>query len=123
MFGMISVKIKSLNRKKEINLKDRPIALVTGAGRGVGLGFPTANVQPVQELFPASGVYVCHVWIGDERQGRLAVTNIGTNPTFDGKTLGMEVHLMEKPGELVGKTLTVSFLERLRGEKRFSGPD
>jgi riboflavin kinase / FMN adenylyltransferase len=98
-----------------------------GDQRGRTIGFPTANVHPLgcRPMLPAIGVYA--VQAGLRRLGRMvwlpAVANLGRRPTFDGKGLLLEVHLLEGGGDLYGQRLRVAFLERLRGEQRFSGLD
>ena len=95
--------------------------VVAGRGRGRELGFPTANVAPpAGKLVPGSGVYAC--WAGVRRL-RPAVVNIGVRPTFERKGEGsVEVHLLDPPRrvQLLGKSLQVFFVERLRAERRFS---
>ena len=44
-------------------------------------------------------------------------------PTFDGRSLLLEVHLLEGGGDLYGQRLRVAFAERLRGERKFAGID
>ncbi len=93
--------------------------VVAGKGRGAALlGIPTANLNPENELLPASGIYVVRV----RRNGETlpGVANIGTCPTFDNQEQSLEVHLLDFNGRLYGETLTVEFLERLREERRFS---
>jgi riboflavin kinase/FMN adenylyltransferase len=96
-----------------------------GDRRGHTLGFPTANVHPLDPrlMLPASGVYA--VRVGRGRGATLArypgVANLGRRPTFDGRTLLLEVHLLEGGGELYGERLRVAFVERLRGERKFAG--
>jgi len=92
-----------------------------GAGRGKGLGFPTANLPATADLLVPDGVYVCQVWV--RRELRRALVNIGTAPTFGGGARRVEVHLVEASEELYGETLTVFFLGRLRDERRFESPD
>lgn len=98
-----------------------------GDRRGRTIGFPTANVHPLgrRPTLPSTGVYA--VRAGLRRSGRLvwlpAVANLGWRPTFDGKSILLEVHLLEGVGDLYGQRLRVAFLERLRGEQRFSGLD
>lgn len=96
-------------------------------GRQVGrqLGFPTANLVPLSptSIVPANGVYAVTVRIGDEQMQYLGVMNIGHRPTFDGGETSLEVHLLDFSGDLYGKELTVSFLERLREERRFNTPE
>ena len=91
--------------------------VVQGDQRGRLLGFPTANVARVGELIPPPGVYAARV--GEHA----AVVNIGVRPTFDGRRLTIEAHLLDFDGDLYGHHLRVGFVERIRGERRFSGPE
>lgn len=96
--------------------------VVEGDRRGRQLGFPTANVLPDERaLVPGRGVYAGHVRVGDERYG--ACTNVGTAPTFDRRDSRVEAYLLGYEGDLYGKVVDVTFEERLRPEKRFSGID
>ena len=89
-----------------------------GDARGVGLGFPTANVQPHNRVIPRRGVYVTATLIN--RQWRRSVTNIGVRPTFgDALEPSVETHLIDWSGDLYGDVLRVRFLHRLRDEKKF----
>lgn len=95
-------------------------------GRGVGrtLHFPTANVDipDGRKLLPAHGVYAVRVTLPGEGGPRDGVMNFGTRPTFDaGKAL--EVHLPDFSGDLLGASLVLDLVERIRAERRFPGPD
>ena len=93
--------------------------VVRGKGRGAKLlGVPTANIRPVNELLPASGIYAVRVHRGAEVLP--GVANIGTCPTFDNLEFSLEVHLMDFSGDLYGEELGVDFSARLREERRFS---
>ncbi len=92
--------------------------VVKGAGRGKGLGFPTANlsVDP-KRVVPARGVYAVLVKIsGGNFEG---VANIGVRPSFDHGEANIEVHLLDFDGDLYGRCLEVSFVRRLRDERKF----
>ena len=94
--------------------------VVQGKGRGAGLlGFPTANLNPIDELVPKEGVYAVLVHLEDRTYQGL--TNIGKNPTFGNDALSIETHLLDFSGDLVGKSIRIDFLERLRDEKAFKG--
>ncbi len=97
--------------------------VVQGQGRGRTLGIPTANLAVSDErALLQTGVYVCRVRVLDRWHG--AVTNIGVRPTFgaEDETLTVETHLLDYDKDLYGQRLSLEFVERLRGEKRFSGP-
>ena len=85
---------------------------------GTGLGFPTANLIPddPQQLIPAAGVYAVSVNGATPLQGMM---NIGTRPTFDGHHTTLEVHILHHDEDLYGRPLSVSFVGRLREERRF----
>jgi riboflavin kinase/FMN adenylyltransferase len=101
-----------------------PGEVTKGSGRGKKLGIPTANLAVWEErAYPGSGVYVCKVHYDDEEFD--AVTNIGIRPTFDDdieKPI-IETHILEFDRDLYGETINISFLDRLRDERRFSGPE
>ena len=105
-------------------LLGRPFALtgeiVRGAGRGATVLFPTLNLAPEQELLPKIGVYATETRV----EGRLyrSATNVGFRPTFDGTLLGVETHIFDFSRELTKGRLEVRFWERLRDERKFSGP-
>jgi riboflavin kinase / FMN adenylyltransferase len=92
-----------------------------GDGRGRTLGIPTANLDPINEILPARGVYVGQVRVADGAV-RGAVVNIGRRPTFGGTRTLLEAHLLDFDGDLYGRTLRLGFLERLREERTFPGP-
>ena len=95
--------------------------VVSGAGRGVELGYPTANVDWGDQMLPGDGVYAGRVMWDDQQWG--AMMNIGVKPTFGDKTLTLEAHLFECSSDLYDKTLTLSFLARLRDEIAFDSAD
>lgn len=85
------------------------------------LGFPTANISISNQAPPKRGVYAVRVKVGDAAYGGAA--NVGYNPTFGGTELSIEVFLFDFHENIYDRFIRVSFLERLRDEKRFSGPD
>jgi len=99
----------------------RPYAVsgrvIPGAARGRKLGFPTANVEFVQELLPLPGVYLIDAVVGGVV--RRGVANVGFNPTFGENSLGVEVHLLDFAGDLYGQEVSVRFRDRIRDERKF----
>ncbi|MCP4913862.1 MAG: riboflavin biosynthesis protein RibF [Oligoflexia bacterium] len=91
-----------------------------GDGRGRTIGFPTANIGvDHKRIIPSSGVYATYVSIKGVKFK--AVTNIGTNPTFiDDGTISIETHILDFDNDIYGEELIVSFLYKIRDEKKFS---
>lgn len=88
---------------------------------GTKLGFPTANLVPVDEkqLIPAAGAYAVKVRMENSVEWKHGMMNIGMRPTFDGHKRTLEVHIFRLSEDLYGQQLLVSFVERLREEQRF----
>jgi riboflavin kinase/FMN adenylyltransferase len=114
--------------REAARLLGRPYSLrgevVVGDRRGRRLGFPTANVFPdPRSLLPGRGVYAGHAHIlrGGERYG--ACTNVGMAPTFERRESRVEAHLLGYQGDLYRKVVDLTFVERLRPEKQFTGVD
>lgn len=105
--------------------------VVKGEQRGRTIGFPTANLDdiPPRKIIPKRGVYAA--WVTGAAQpseaviasNQPAMVNIGYRPTFDGKEKTVEAHLLDFSGDLYGKQLGLHFLERIRDEHSFEGPE
>lgn len=96
--------------------------VTTGAGRGRTLGFPTANLSTDNELVPPTGVYATTAELGGTRWP--AVTNIGVRPTFEAAgTVTVETHVLGLEADVYGETLSLSFIQRLRDERKFADVD
>jgi riboflavin kinase/FMN adenylyltransferase len=92
-----------------------------GAARGAKLGFPTANLDAIDTLLPALGVYAGRAILPNRTWP--AAINIGPNPTFGEQAVKVEVHLIGFHGSLYGQAIEVDFVSRLRDIRRFSGID
>ena len=95
--------------------------VVPGDQRGRELGFPTANLQTNKEQLPAPGVYAVKVRHGSQEYG--GVANLGHRPTFGGGSSTIEAHLLDFTGQLYDQNLRIYFVERLRGEQKFSSAE
>ncbi len=101
----------------------RPFSLtgtvVKGRQLGRTIGVPTANVAVPSRQLPAGGVYAAEVTTPDGGKHR-AVVNVGKCPTVtDAGTVTVEAHILDYNADLYGRQLTVSFLRRLRDERKF----
>ena len=98
-------------------------------GRGYGTRYtvPTINLASYAELLPAIGVYVTKLAVGSGEDARVfqGVTNVGNRPTFGADSFAVETHLLDfEPIALDESTpLELSFLHRLRDERRFESPE
>ena len=94
-----------------------------GNKMGRKLGFPTANIQIIDpnKLIPADGVYAVKVFLKNKTyEGML---NIGIRPTFGGLNKTIEVHIFDFEKDIYGEELTLAFVDRIREEMKFSGPE
>jgi riboflavin kinase/FMN adenylyltransferase len=97
--------------------------VIRGAGRGAGLGFPTANLDQVDTQIPADGVYAAGVLLDGQNPPHPAACHIGPNVTFGEQARTVEVHLIDFSGNLYGRRLELDFLTRLRPSRRFETVD
>lgn len=95
--------------------------VVTGAGLGSKIGFPTANIEVAGLQLPPHGVYAVKVlWGVHALRG---ACNIGLRPTVDATASNpvVEVHLFDVSADLAGEELSLEFVKFLRPEQKFSG--
>ena len=95
--------------------------IISGAGLGATIGFPTANLESSGMQLPPDGVYAVKV----RRAGSVVngVCNVGLRPTVDPAASGrtVEVHLLDWKENLRGEELSLEFVAFLRPEKKFAG--
>ena len=96
-------------------------AVISGAGLGSKIGFPTANLDIRGMQLPPNGVYAVKVFRGGATLS--GVCNIGLRPTVDVSAMApiVEVHLFDLSADLVGEKLSLEFLKFLRPEQKFTG--
>jgi len=128
-----SSKIRDLIREGNVeeasNLLGRDYLIlgrvIEGARRGHTLGFPTANLEISEELYPKPGIYAAGVvWNHQSFDG---VVNVGWNPTFQPRQekpgrISVEVHILNFNQQIYGDEIQVSFKKRIRDEIRFDSP-
>lgn len=93
--------------------------VVRGERVGRKLGFPTANIKISPSARPPRGVWrvlVKGTTVGE----RLGACNVGVRPTLGGIRLVVEVHIPGFRGDLYRKTLTLSFISKIRSERKFA---
>ncbi len=94
--------------------------VIQGDGLGRQLGFPTANLDVTGLVLPPTGVYAIRAQLGD--QSHCGVMNVGFRPTLAKAepSLHVEAHLLDFTGDLYGQELEVTFVAKLRDERKFA---
>lgn len=93
-----------------------------GSQIGRTIGFPTANIDSSDYLFPKCGVYFCYAYINNRKYK--AMVNIGINPTInliDKKRL--EAHILNFNKDIYDKEIKIEFIKKLRDEKKFNSKE
>ncbi len=97
--------------------------VIHGAGRGAGIGVPTANLARIETLIPLDGVYAALAHI-EGRPGRHpTAVHIGPNATFGERARTVEAHLIDFSGDLYGRTVELDLIDMLRPTRKFAGLD
>ena len=110
--GKIDQVSNFLGRKWRVSGK-----VIKGKKRGRKIGFPTCNIKLKDYVLPKLGVY--SVTVRTNTFNRKGVANIGYRPTFNGKSLLLEVNIFGIKENLYKKVIEVDFIKFIRGEKKF----
>lgn len=104
-----------------------PFALEGPVLKGHGIGskqtVPTLNMAPRNEVLPKTGVYVTRTLDLQTGSRWNSITNVGYRPTFDGHELTVETFLLDPFGDSHPEQIEVSFLARVREERKFASPE
>jgi riboflavin kinase/FMN adenylyltransferase len=109
---------------------DIDATVIEGQKRGRKIGFPTANLLLIDNVqLPQYGVYAAYFTVLNQGPQNAAwvvrhpaVVNIGLRPTFEAG-FSIEAHLLDFNGSLVGASIRLAFIERIRSEQKFSSID
>lgn len=94
--------------------------VATGRRLGRKMGFPTVNVDPANDLFPAGGVFVTTCRFESFDRSFEGVTNIGVRPTlYENYATTIESHILDFDSNVYGDTVRLYFHELLRREQQF----
>ncbi len=125
--------IRSFLKEGEVEMANRCLGypytligkVVNGYHEGRKLGFPTANldISHFGQLIPSPGVYAVKVRLENTVVWKHGMMNVGTRPTFNGKQLTLETYIFNFDGDIYDQLLLVSFVKRIRGERKFESPE
>ena len=119
MIGMGKVEEASMFLGRNFVLEGK---VVRGAGRGSGLGFPTANIETEKKmLLPGDGIYA--TWVDFDNKRYMASTSIGIRPTFDETERTIEAHLLDFSADIYGQLIRLEFIKLLRDEEKYDTVD
>ena len=111
--GALDPAAKYLGRKHSITG-----TIVEGSRLGREIGFPTANIEPHHEAIPPNGIYA--VWVDMNDIRKRGTLNIGYRPTVtEEKRRTVEVHIMDFYHDIYNEEIEITFVEKLRDEKKF----
>src|SRR5699024_7735088 len=92
---------------------------INGDNRGTKLGFPTANIELLDNyVIPKNGVYMTNTIIDNKKY--VSATNIGYNPTFDNKNLKFETYILDFNENIYGEMIEIKFIDFIRDDIKFS---
>jgi riboflavin kinase / FMN adenylyltransferase len=89
----------------------------SGAGRGQGLGFPTANIRLQEGITLKHGIYAVYAYVDGKKLEGAAY--LGTRPTFDAGLPLLETFLFDFDENLYGKTIEIEFIAFVREDAKF----
>lgn len=97
--------------------------VIRGDQIGRTIGYPTANLQPIDEnkLIPADGIYAVLVHLKKQVLG--AMLYIGNRPSLDSKEKRIEVNIFDFEGDIYGEILEIKFLDFIRSDAKLDGLD
>lgn len=124
-----STRIREAIREGDLALAERMLGrpytlsgeVVHAKALGRQFDCPTANLDAGMQVLPKDGVYAAELLFDGKRYD--AVTNVGTNPTVDGRIRTVETHAIGESLDLYGKRIEVAFLKHIRDEIRFASKD
>lgn len=92
--------------------------VIKGSQRGSKLGYPTANIELLDNyIIPKMGVYASATIVDSEKF--LSLTNIGYNPTFNGESLKIENHILDFNKNIYGQNIEIQFIDFIREDVKF----
>ena len=90
-----------------------------GDKRGRQMNFPTANIDVADLTHPPVGIYA--VRASTQQQQWRGAAYLGYRPTFNGRTLLLETHLLDDDPDVYGQCMNVAFVQRIREDRTFTG--
>ncbi len=110
--GYIELANKLLGRRFFLESK-----VIKGKGRGLKIGFPTANIRSKYQVYPPPGVYGTITEVDGKKYK--SVTHVGVSPTFGGNSFDVETHIIDFSENIYGKKIRIYF-DTFLGQSKFA---
>lgn len=94
--------------------------VIEGNKLGRTIGFPTANIKPIDKykLIPGLGVYAVRVTVN--KTILFGMLNVGNRPTVEKtENTTIEVHIFDFNDDIYEQQISIEFVKRIRDEKKF----
>ena len=91
--------------------------VIRGKGRGVGLGFPTANLKLTNGVLPEYGIYAAWVYLNGQKMK--GAVSCGPAYTFNDEEAAFEVYILNFKEDLYGKEIEVELVRKIRDMEKF----
>jgi len=114
--GEVAAAAAELGRRWRVNG-----TVIGGAKRGMGLGYPTANLPMPKGTALGHGIYAVRAFVGGKAHD--AAAYLGTRPTFDDGMPVLEVFLLDFEDDLYGKEMEVEFVAFIRPDRKFDSSE
>lgn len=89
-----------------------------GERRGRALAYPTANIDPGEQVTPGDGIYAGRAAVRGADYP--AAISVGDKPTFGPGERTVETFLLDADGDFYNEPLALSFVRRLRDQEKFA---
>jgi riboflavin kinase/FMN adenylyltransferase len=94
-----------------------------GDKRGRKIGFPTANLDVADLAHPPAGIYAVRARL--EKDGTIwnGAAYLGFRPTFQGRTMVLETHMLDVSPDLYNERLEIQFVQRVREDRAYKSAE
>jgi len=94
-----------------------------GDKRGRKIGFPTANLDVADLAHPPVGIYAVRARREEDGQLWNGAAYLGFRPTFQGRTMVLETHMLDTTVDLYNERLEIQFVQRVREDRAYKSAE
>jgi len=94
-----------------------------GDKRGRKIGFPTANLDVADLAHPPVGIYAVRARRENDGEVWNGAAYLGFRPTFQGRTMVLETHMLDTSVDLYNDRLEIQFVQRVREDRAYKSAE